>query len=219
MHFPRASKTLFIILHYAMSTLVARTSAEVSFGLGTRHEIVASSESLFSTSALGSISLWPNLFSRQNNGVSSVTSVNPFPKLPADVSQNNGPSCERCRKKCAKRFMKDPDNCRRCVRCPKGQKGNSDSTQCIDENDGNRKRPDPEDKERRYQSKKRMESKKRNYPAQKDRKKNEWNYRENKRIDNENRKKTRFMGRCLTIVPLASMIQPLCICVQDLFQG
>lgn len=31
-----------------------------------------------------------------------------------------------------------------------------------------------------------------------------WEDREQKRLDNENRKKVRFMGRCLTIVPLAS---------------
>ncbi|KAK6834106.1 hypothetical protein PG987_008800 [Apiospora arundinis] len=121
---------------------------------------------------------------------------------------NNAPKCDKCRKKCRPRAIKDKKNCSKCVPCPKGQKANKDWTQCVPEKekpkeDKDKKKKEKENKYKKMKKTKQVEFKKKQYPKKKTNMKKKWDDLEKKREDNKNRIKQRFMGRCLTLVPLA----------------
>ncbi|KAI9172692.1 Tyrosinase [Paramyrothecium foliicola] len=188
MRLSKASKAIFIIINHASATLMPNVARPL-IGPASTSDVDASVKQETRSSMLSSMNMFPSLFGRQAN----------------NNNQNNAPSCQRCRKKCAKRFIKDPDNCRKCVRCPKGQKGNADSTRCIGENEKTDEEKKKE-KDERYKKKKelmKVEYKKNVYSKKKGDMKRDWDEREKKRVDNKNRIKVRFMGRCLTLVPLA----------------
>ncbi|KAF4467176.1 hypothetical protein FALBO_5959 [Fusarium albosuccineum] len=128
-------------------------------------------------------------------GRNSGSAVSSSSSSPSSLFARQQPaSCSRCRNRCPRGKIFDPDDCTNCVRCRASTKPDPERKRCIADPDSKRKqfpkkrenmRKDYFDKEKRF--KKQIEPKKK-----------EWN---DKRDDNK-RKMARRVGRCLPLVAM-----------------
>jgi hypothetical protein len=144
-------------------------------------------------------------------------------------------SCPRCIERCPPRQVKNPSNCKRCIACPPGTKGDAKSEKCIP---ADNRKPTPEDKkkamdkatesrknqwaEQRNAIKPDSDQKRQAFDDKKERMKPRYKFRaksdamdRKKELrktsyeryhDQRKRTRARRAGRCLQIVPLAMSV-------------
>ncbi|KAF4983553.1 hypothetical protein FZEAL_1088 [Fusarium zealandicum] len=166
MHFTKAAKAVFLIVNHVLAAHVP-------------------------PSALLRAHLWHH----GSKDPHSHVAVSSSGDLPSNLFARQQPeACNRCRDRCPRGKIIDPDDCTNCVRCRAGTKPDLPKKRCIADPDGKRKqlpkkqenmRKDYFDKERRLRNK--IEPKKR-----------EWN---DKR-DQDKRRMARRVGRCLPLVAM-----------------
>lgn len=124
MHISKASKAVFILANYVTANLVP---PHLRINVRLNQESPSGEDD---TTDLNPDSI-------------TGTSVNP-PSVPEALLPRQQ-SCDRCRTRCPTGKIIHPTKCRRCIRCPPGNKADPTFRICVDGNP----EPDQEDKDKR----------------------------------------------------------------------
>jgi hypothetical protein len=123
MHLPRAAKALYIIINHVAAVHIPPHLTLAGRLQGFYHDIGSFLQSR------DSLSSDTKFFTRQDS--------------------TEGESCPRCRETCPANKIINPDNCRKCRRCPPGMKADPTFKTCIkisggDEDDKKKKKEEKE---------------------------------------------------------------------------